>query len=315
MSTTASGFPDDPEAEYRAAEERLLAHYGLTRTERFVELPTEGTRLHVIEVPGDDRVPVLLLHGMAAVTAAAIPLIPAFGGRRVIAPDWPAHGLSGPATLTPDELRSAPVRWIDAVLDDAGVERAHLVAHSMGAQFSLYDALARPDRVASLTILGAPGAAFPGMTFPIGFRLMAIPGLRSLVFRPVSREQYGRNSALTLGPGAVDPWPRELVDVGWLASLRPEFRETARVLVRAFSTNWGVRRDARLTDAELASLRVPVLALLGDRDVFLTPERARASLDRIPGSRTVVVAGGHAPWLNRPEESAATVSGFLDALP
>lgn len=313
--STASGFPADPDAEYRAAEERLLAHYGVTRTERFIELPDEGTRLHVIEIPGDDRVPVLLLHGMAAVTAATVPLIPAFGGRRVIAPDWPAHGLSGPATLSPDEVRTAPVRWIDAVLDDAGVERAHLVAHSMGAQFSLYYALARPDRVASITILGAPGAALPGMTFPLGFKLMSIPGLRSLVFRPVSREQYGANSALTLGRGAVDPWPRELVDVGWLASLRPEFRDSARVLVRAFATGWGVRRDARLTEAELASLRMPVLALLGDRDVFLSPERARASLDRIPNARTVVVAGGHAPWLNRPEESAAAVSEFLRALP
>lgn len=313
--STASGFPTDPEAEYRAAEERLLAHYGLTRTERLVELPAEGTRLHVIELPGDDRIPVLLLHGMAAVTAAAVPLIPAFGGRRVIAPDWPAHGLSGPATLDPSEVRSAPVRWIDAVLDDAGVERAHLVGHSMGAQFSLYYALARPERVASVTILGVPGAALPGITFPIGFKLMSIPGLRTLVFRPVSREQYGKNSALTLGPGAVDPWPRELVDVGWLASLRPEFRETARVLVRAFARGWGVRRDARLTDEELASLGMPVLALLGDRDVFMTPDRVRASLDRIPGARAVVVAGGHAPWLNRPDESAAAVSEFLDAQP
>ncbi len=313
--STASGFPADPEAEYRAAEERLLAHYGLTRTERFVELPAEATRLHVIDIPGDDRVPVLLLHGMAAVTAAAVPLIPALRGRRVIAPDWPAHGLSGPATLEPAEVRSAPVRWIDAVLDDAGVERAHLVGHSMGAQFSLYYALARPERVASLTILGVPGAAFPGMTFPIGFRLMSVPGLRSLVFRPVSREQYEKNSALTLGPGAVDPWPRELVDVGWLASLRPEFRETARVLVRAFATGWGVRRDARVTEAELASLRMPVLALLGDRDVFMAPDRVQQSLDRIPGARTAVVAGGHAPWLNAPEESAAEVAGFLDPLP
>lgn len=306
-------FPANPEDEYRSAEERLLAEYGLTRTERFVD--AAGTRLHVIDIPGDDRVPVLLLHGMAAVTAATVPLIPALDGRRVIAPDWPGHGLSGNASLEPADIRTAPVQWIEAALDDAGVERAHVVAHSMGAQFALYATLARPERIASLTILGAPGAAFAGMRIPIGFRLMAIPGLRRAVFAPVSREQYEKNSALTLGPGAVQPWPHELVDCGWYASLRPEFRETAPVLARAFASPWGVRREARLTDAELASIGVPVLALLGDRDVFLTVERARTSLDRIPDGRAVVVSGGHAPWLNRPDESAAAVGGFLAALP
>jgi len=304
-------LPADPESAYRSAEERLLAGFGLTRTERMVSVPGEATSLHVIDIPGDARVPVLLLHGMAAVTAAAIPLVPAFGGRRVIAPDWPGHGLSGPATLAPADLRRAPVRWIDAVLDDAGLDRVHVVAHSMGAQFALYAALARPERFASLTILGAPGAAFAGMRIPLGFRLMAVPGLRRAVFSPVSREQYEKNSALTLGPGAVQPWPRELVDCGWYASLRPEFRETAPVLARAFASSFGVRADARLTPDELASLKVPVLAVLGDRDVFLTTAATRASLDLIPGAETVVVSGGHAPWLNRPEESAAAVGGFL----
>lgn len=306
-------FPADPESEYRAAEERLLATEGLTRTERFVD--ADGVRLHVIDLPGDDRIPVVLLHGMASVTAAAVPLIPAFGGRRVIAPDWPGHGLSGDADLDPDDLRSAPVRWLLAVLDASGVERAHLVAHSMGAQFALYAALAHPERVASLTILGAPGAAFRGMRVPLGLRLMVLPGVRGALFTPVSREQYGANSAITLGKGAVDPWPRELVDCGWLASLRPEFRRTAPLLAKAIASPWGVRRHARLSDAELASLTMPVFALLGDADVFIAPGVAQRALDRIPGSRAAALPAGHAPWLNRPDESRAAVAAFLDALP
>lgn len=306
-------FPADPDSEYRAAEERLLATEGLTRTERFVD--AEGVRLHVIDLPGDDRVPVALLHGMASVTAAAVPLIPAFGGRRVIAPDWPGHGLSGDARFGPGDLRTTPVRWLLAVLDASGVDRAHLVAHSMGAQFALYAALAHPERVASLTILGAPGAALRGMRVPLGLRLMVLPGARGAIFTPVSRKQYGANSAITLGPGAVDPWPRELVDCGWLASLRPEFRRTAPRLAAAIASPWGVRRRARLTEAELASLSMPVFALLGDADVFIAPADARRSLDRIPGARATVVPGGHAPWLNRPEESRAAVAGFLDPLP
>src|SRR5690606_41323414 len=69
-------------------------------------MPGPEAGLHVIELAGDDRVPVVLLHGMAAVTAAAVPLIPAFGGRRVIAPDWPGHGLSDATTIPRDSIRS-----------------------------------------------------------------------------------------------------------------------------------------------------------------------------------------------------------------
>src|SRR4051812_6483793 len=82
------------DAAQRAAELRLYGHYGLTVTERFVS--AVGTEVRVVEVAGDETLtPVVLLHGVASVTAAAIPLIPSFGGAPVIAIDWPGHGLSG----------------------------------------------------------------------------------------------------------------------------------------------------------------------------------------------------------------------------
>lgn len=307
-------IPDDPAAAYRAAETRLLAAFELPApTERMIAVPGEATRLHVIELPGDaGRTPVVLLHGIAAVTAAAVPLIPAFGDRRVVAPDWPGHGLSAAGGPDHRDLRGGPVRWLSAVLDDAGIDRAHLVAHSMGGQFSLYFALARPERVASITLLGAPGAAFPGMRVPGAMRLLALPGMAGLATRPVDREQYERNSAITLGPGAVQPWPRELVDCGWFASLRPEFRESLPRYYKALAGFFGVRRSAVLTPDELGHLRMPVLALWGDADVFMTAPVGRASVERIPGAEFVEVAGGHAPWLNAPEAAEAAVRSFLE---
>jgi pimeloyl-ACP methyl ester carboxylesterase len=301
--------PADIPAAYRDAEARLLAEYGLERSDdRMVEVPGAGLRLHVIELAGDDRLPVVLLHGMAAVTAAAVPLIPAFGGRRVIAPDWPGHGLSDATTIPRDGIRNAPLPWLDAVLDEAGVDRAHLVGHSMGAQFSLYYALARPERVASVTVLGAPGVALPGTSAPFGMRMLALPGFAAMLTRPVSRERYERNSAMTLGPGAVGGWPRELVDVGWYASMRPEFRATAPQYYRGLG-----RRELSLTPEELARCAPPVFALFGEDDVFLDPDLGRAGLATIPRVDLAVVPGGHAPWLNSPVRSADAVRGFLDA--
>lgn len=301
--------PADIPSAYRDAEARLLADYGLSRADdRMVEVPNTGMRLHVIEIAGDERTPVVLLHGMAAVTAAAAPLIPAFGGRRVIAPDWPGHGLSDAATIPRTGIRDAPLPWLDAVLDDAGLESVHLVGHSMGAQFGLYYALARPERVASLTVLGAPGVALPGTAAPFGMRMLALPGFAAMLTRPVTREQYERNSAMTLGPGAVGGWPRELVDIGWYASLRPEFRATAPQYYRGLGG-----RGLQLTPDELARVAPPVFALFGKDDVFLDPELGRAGLATVPRVEVAVVPGGHAPWLNSPARSADAVRDFLDA--
>ncbi len=306
-----TSVPGDIATAYRDAEARLLAEYGLERSDdRMIEVPDAGIRLHAIELAGDDRVPVVLLQGMASVTAAAVPLVPAFGGRRVIAPDWPGHGLSDAATIPRDGIRRAPLPWLDAVLDDAGVTRAHLVGHSMGAQFSLSYALARPERVASVTVLGAPGVALPGTTAPLGMRMLALPGFAAMLARPVSRERYERNSAMTLGAGAVGGWPRELVDCGWYASLRPEFRSTAPQYYRALG-----RRELSLTAAELGRLEPPVFALWGEDDVFLDPDDGRAGLAAIPRVDLAVVPGGHAPWLNSPVRSAEAVRRFLDGQP
>jgi len=73
---------------------------------------------------------------------------------RVIAYDLPGHGGSldwpgaGPAKTA--------VRAILADLNARGIEKAHLVGHSMGGSIAALAALSEPDRIASLTLL-APG--------------------------------------------------------------------------------------------------------------------------------------------------------------
>ncbi len=298
---------------YRAAETHLLSHYNLTATDRMVPVPGSDVELHVLDIPGDPgRPPVVLLHGAASVTAAAIPLIPAFEGRRVIAPDWPGHGLSSAAEFEPDELRGRAVEWLEAVVRAYGLEQFDLVGHSLGGQFALYYALRHPTQVRRLVLLGAPGAAFGETRVPFMMRLAALPGVgRSAFSRQVSLEQYGRNSALTLGKGTVDGWPPELVEVGWYASQRAAFAATLPAYYRAITGLFRTKRSAIVSYAELATLAMPVLGVWGDEDVFLTPERGAPSARAIPDLEEVVLHAGHAPWLNEPDAVAAAVRAFL----
>ena len=72
-------------------------------------------------------------------------------GRSVLAVDLPGHGRSSGAVL---RSVGAMASWIVRVLDEAGVQSAALVGHSMGALISLEVAASAPGLARSLGRLG-----------------------------------------------------------------------------------------------------------------------------------------------------------------
>lgn len=79
----------------------------------------------------------------------------AWHGWSALAVDLPAHGRSEgpPITGIP-----AFCDWVRAVMDVAGIAKAALVGHSMGAVIALETAAGTPDRVARLALLGVASA-------------------------------------------------------------------------------------------------------------------------------------------------------------
>ncbi len=100
--------------------------------------------------------PAVLIHGFGGDASNWLFNLPALGEeRRVYAPDLPGHGASdkrvGDGSL--ETLAAAITDFMDAV----GVERAHLVGHSMGGALALQIARTCPTRVASLALLAPAG--------------------------------------------------------------------------------------------------------------------------------------------------------------
>ncbi|SFR87575.1 Pimeloyl-ACP methyl ester carboxylesterase [Agromyces sp. CF514] len=95
--------------------------------------------------------PVLAVHGITATHRSWDLFAEALPDRRVIAPDLRGRGrsnaLPAPYTLVQhaDDLA--------AVLDALGVDRVHVVGHSMGAFVSVRFAERHPDRVAGLSLV------------------------------------------------------------------------------------------------------------------------------------------------------------------
>jgi pimeloyl-ACP methyl ester carboxylesterase len=299
---------------FRRCESVLYAQYGQHPQERMLTVPGSAAQFRVVELDGDrDRPPVVLLHGITSVTAAAIPLLPAIARRRILAIDTPGHGLSDPFRIpSGTDVGRRLAGLIPAVLDDVGEEQADVIAHSLGGQIALRTALTDPHRIRRLVLLGAPGAAFAGVKPVPAMRAFTVPGVGTAMLRlPTSLVSYARNTAAVLGARGAEAQPPQATEAGWHASRRPGFAPSLSSFFRALLSVRGVRPGVALTRAELGSIRIPTLQIWGEDDVFLTPSVGAAEFEHIPGGQLHRMPGGHAPWLDDPEGVAGLVRDFL----
>ena len=178
-SVSARGeAPGVHSAEVQEIYERVLA--GTSVRDRYAS-HGGGGRVHVLE-KGSGQ-PVVILHGTGDPAGFLLPLLEALHGVRVIAPDRPGIGLSDPVELPIPGYRGAAVSWLDGLLDALDVETTALVGHSGGGVWALWYALARPERVTRLTLMGVP--TLPGTRAPLPIRVMATPALGAALRRLV----------------------------------------------------------------------------------------------------------------------------------
>src|SRR5690606_42134067 len=90
------------EPKYREAEARLWNAHGLSPSERFVRLPSTGTRVRVQEV-GEGE-PVLLLHGGPNTGSTWVPLVHSLPGLRHMMCDHPGSDISETLLIRPSLL-------------------------------------------------------------------------------------------------------------------------------------------------------------------------------------------------------------------
>jgi pimeloyl-ACP methyl ester carboxylesterase len=197
-----------------------------------------------------------------------------------------------------------------AVLDGAGVGRAHLVGASMGGKAALDLTLAAPDRVAALVAVVATPSGWehsPDLTARFDEVEAAYErgGLEAANEVELQIWLDGEQRK----PEQVDPALRSKVaGMNYAALERQEARE---------------QRDAEVEPIELdppavgrlAEVTVPVLVVNGALDQPSVNAGAAAIAAGIPGARAVEIADtAHLPSLERPDAFDVAVLPFLDGL-
>jgi len=176
------------------------------------------------------------------------------------------------------------------VLDEAGVERAHVLGTSLGGMIAQELALTYPERVDRLVLVcTTPGGP---ESFP-----MPEPTVELMQARATLRE-FTENAL------APDPRP-ELVD---------------RILVHRERTaqgfeQWVAQAAAGATfnaHQRLGSLGMPTLVQTGDGDLVVDPRNSDLLVAAIPDARVSVFAGsGHVFMWQEPERFVAELEAFL----
>jgi pimeloyl-ACP methyl ester carboxylesterase len=200
------------------------AGYALYRKERRV-VADDGTPIaYTFRNPDGPAVPVIFANGWSCSDAYWGKLLPELErrGHPCLLPDTRGHGRSGlprdpgrgARNLTIDDVSMNRIgRDLIAVLDDAGVDRAVVMGHSMGVQTALEAYRQAPDRTLGLVLIAGtaenPAKTFYGQSigdrlFPVGAAVMRwFPEILSPVWMtigPAGVGHFGARLAKAAGP-------------------------------------------------------------------------------------------------------------------
>jgi pimeloyl-ACP methyl ester carboxylesterase len=236
------------------------------------------------EVHGDGGSPLVLLHGgvmTIGLTYAAV--LPTLAQRhRVIGLDFQAHGRT--ADIDRDLTYANLASDVVGLLDHLGIERAHVIGHSMGGGTALELAVNHGDRLASVVPISAsvrPDGAHPDL---------ADPSTYATSTRMPTAQDFADMAAAY---AAVAPHPERFDDL------------PARSMTSL--NGWD-----GWTDEQLAGITAPVLIVVGDHD-FTTTAHAAVMQELIPGSQLAVLPGTtHMQAPRRADLLLPMLTPFLD---
>jgi len=217
--------------------------------------------------------PVVLVHGSGPGASALSNwrlTMPALAGSfRVVAPDLVGFG----RTERPAGIEYGLKTWTGhllAVLDALGIDRAHVVANSMGGAVALDLAVRYPDRVDRLVLMGAVGVPFtltPGLDAVWGYQ-PSVAAMQELI------------GVFAFDPAALSP---DLAELRYRASIQPGAQEAFASMFPAPRQRWV---DALAQPADrIRSIRHRTLLVHGREDQVIPLQNSLDLLHLIDDSR------------------------------
>ncbi len=236
-------------------------------------------RIYAPEGGESAGVPVVLLHGSPGSLQNFSSLAARVAGdRRIIVPDMVGFGDS--TRRAPDYSFDSQAAYLVQLLDELGLQRAHVVGFSWGGAVAIELGARWPERVASIVLVSA-----------IGVQELELLG------------RYDLNHLVHVFQHAL------FRGVDWLV---PHFGLLGPSPLAVGFTRSFLDSDQRPLRAALQSWDGPLLIVHGNEDSLVPPAAAREHHRLVPQSRLVWIEGGHLVLWTDADRVTETIARWID---
>lgn len=246
---------------------------------------------------GDGEV-ILFLHGVGGGAYSWMPQINSFS-MNYLAAAWNMPGY-GKSPLFGAMTFPALADALEALLDDRGWEKVHLVGHSMGGMVAQEFAVDRQDRLLSLTL----SATSPAFGKPDGeFQKKFVDARLAPLADGATMADLATELVETMMSKDADPHGRQLA-FDCMADVAADTYRAAVECIVTFEQR-----------ANLPNIGIPTLVLAGETDTNAPAPMMEKMAAKIPGARYVCLPElGHLANLEDPQAFDAALSDFLNTV-
>ncbi|MBE9113696.1 alpha/beta fold hydrolase [Nodosilinea sp. LEGE 07298] len=275
-------------------------------TDRYIQVDGINTRYWAL---GEEGSPVLLIHGQGGAIDYWYKNVFALAQHhQVYALDWVGSGMSDKpkTTYTVDDISQFIFQFMDAL----GLPQASLIAGSIGGAIALKMALAVPERIEKLVLIGAGGL---GKEVALPARLTSLPVVGEVLNHPSPRA-----AKFMVQQCIYDPEPYLHDEAFMDLVLRNMASDVLQFQTRTFRTMGNVLGMKpnfwRSIHDRLAEIQSPTLLIWGKQDWAFPISHGELAAKVMPNAQLQVFDScGHLPYLEHADVFNHVVLDFLVA--
>jgi pimeloyl-ACP methyl ester carboxylesterase len=250
----------------------------------------DGIRVHYKSV-GDSETALVFIHGWTCNLTFWRTQVPAFEGKiRMILIDLPGHGQSDKPEI--NYTMDLFARSVDAVLRDAGVEKAVLIGHSMGTPVARQFYRLFPKKTVALVAVDGP------LRPPANMKPAYVDQFVARYYASKFKESVSK-----------------VVDSMFPKETSADVRDAVRSAMQSTPPHVAQSAMRAMYDPaiwEESKIPVPVQAIVANKRQFGSPDYEKYVRKLCPNVDFVVIDGvGHFLMLDKPDVFNKTLAGFL----
>ncbi len=302
----------DLTGSYKQTRESLFKDAGTVLQSKTADTNGPVKTVHYYETGTGN--PVIIIHGGGSHALQTYPLINALGQHfHLYIPDRPGCGLTDSFNYDGVHIPDHAADFIRSFMDAAGIDKASIVASSVGGLFAISFALKYPERIEKLLFIGHPTGL--NRKIPLVLRLLGTRGINKLLMKMTgpptiksTRQFYAQ--LLVVDPAKLSD---EFLENDLAAALLPDAGESFISLIENCMALGGLKKEYLLS-SRMAELSIPVYFIIGDQDKFNSPENLKNIAAAMPNAKVEIVKdGGHILWLDQPEACGEAVIRCLSS--